>query len=142
MLFRSTGSNVRISDLEIVNKTGLKGIYVHTTGSYKNLVIENCDIHNVNWNWTETESEESWATHMNDMGVAGVSKVDPLLKYETGGIVFFTPMGDTPCQLENVWVKNNTISKVSRSGILLSSNWVRQFGIGWGVNKYCDREHG
>lgn len=137
-----TGSNVRVSDLEITNKTGLKGIYVYTTGSYKNLVIENCDIHNVNWNWTESESEESWATHMNDLGVKGVSKVDPTFQYETGGIVFFTPAGDTPCKLENVWVKNNTIQKVSKSGILLSSNWVKRFGLGWGVNKYCDDEHG
>lgn len=137
-----TGGDVRVSDLEITNTAGKKGIYVYTTGSYKNLVIEDCYIHNVNWNWSESESEESWSTHMNDLGVAGVSKVDPGFVYETGGIVFFTASGETPCKLRNVWVKNNRIEKVSRSGILFSSNWVKRFGLGWGVNKYCDDEHG
>ena len=137
-----TGSNVRVSDLEITNKAGKKGIYVYTTGSYRNLVVENCYIHNVNWNWTEKDSEESWASHMNDMGQSGVKKVDPGFVYETGGIVFFTPAGETPCKLENVWLKNNTIEKVSKTGILFSSNWIKRFGLGWGVNKYCDDEHG
>lgn len=137
-----TGGNVRVSGLEIVNRTGRKGVYVYTTGQYENLVIEDCYVHHVNWNWTETESEESYASHMQDLGVAGVSKVDPSFVYETGGIVFFTPAGDTPCRLENVWLKDNVIEKVSKTGVLFSSNWVKQFGIGWGVNNYCDSEHG
>lgn len=137
-----SGSNVRVSGLEITNQTGKKGVYVYTTGAYKNLVIEDCYIHHVNWNWTEEESEESWADRMGDLGVAGVQNVDRDFVYETGGIVFFTPAGETPCYLQNVWLKNNEIEKVSKTGILFSSNWVKRFGLGWGVNKYCDDEHG
>lgn len=137
-----TGGNLRLSGLEVVNETGMKGVYVYTTGHYKNLVIEDCYIHNVNWNWTESESEESYASHLDDLGVTGVQKVDSRFVYETGGIVFFTAAGETPCYLENVWVKDNEIEKVSKTGILLSGQWVKKHGISWGVNKYCDEETG
>ncbi len=135
-----SGGDLRIYNLEVTN-SGRVGIYVYTNGIYKNLVIEGCYIHNVNWNWTFDESEESYNTHLNDLGLNGVKTVDPTYIYETGGIIFNTGMS-TISYLENVWVKDNRIEKVSRSGIFMTSQWVRKIGVSWGCNPYCDDEHG
>ena len=137
-----SGGNVRIKDIEITNPEGLRGIYVFTKGHNKNVVISGCYIHNVNWNWTEAESEESFANRLDDLGYDGVSRVDPVFVYERGGIIFNTDSGTTPCWLENVWVENNRIEKVSRSGVFMTSNWIKKIGVAWGVNPYCDDEHG
>lgn len=137
-----TGGNVRITDLEIINPRGLRGIYVYTTGAYKNVVISGCYIHNVNWNWKKADSEESYFGRLNELGVNGVKEVDSDFIYERGGIIFDTATGSTPCWLENVWVENNRIEKVSRSGVFMTSQWVRRIGVAWGVNPYCDDEHG
>jgi len=136
-----TGGNLRVSNLEVTNKNGKKGIFVYTDGIFKNLVIESCYIHNVNWNWTLDESEESYNSHLNDLGLNGVKNVDNDFIYETGGIIFNTAK-EQISYLENVWVKDNIIKKVSRSGVFMTSQWVKKIGVAWGYNPYCDDEHG
>lgn len=137
-----SGGNVRLTNVEITNPTGLRGVYVFTTGHYENLVISGCYIHNVNWNWTKSDAEENYFDRLNELGKDGVEDVDSTFVYERGGIIFNTASGSTPCWLENVWVENNTIEKVSRSGVFMTSNWVKKIGVAWGVNPYCDDDHG
>ena len=137
-----SGGNVRVKNLEITNPKGLRGIYVFTKGHNENIVISGCYIHNVNWNWVKPDGEESYLAKLGELGKNGVKEVDEAFVYERGGIVFNTDSGTVPCWLENVWVENNRIEKVSRSGVFMTSNWVKKIGVAWGVNPYCDDEHG
>ena len=137
-----SGGNVRIKNLEITNPEGLRGIYVFTKGHNENVVISGCYIHNVNWNWVKSDDEESYLDRLDELGKDGVKEVDEVFVYERGGIIFNTDTGTTPCWLENVWVENNRIEKVSRSGVFMTSNWIKKIGVAWGVNPYCDDEHG
>ena len=80
-----SGGNIRLTNVEITNPKGLRGVYVFTTGHYENLVISGCYIHNVNWNWTKSEVEESYFDRLDELGKDGVAEVDSVFVYERGG---------------------------------------------------------
>lgn len=140
------GENVRISDLEISNKEGLRGICVQTNknGASRNFVVENCYIHDVQWNWTFDVTEEQAAL---DIGNYDVKKVcpDDKFQYSTSGIYFTAPAkeGDEPRWFENVWILGNDITRVGRAGIITYSEWVVGNGCQWvGLNKFRSLDDG
>ncbi len=122
---------------EVTNARGHVGIFVNVTeaGTLSRLIIENCYVHDVNWNWTETYSPEQ-----TDLAELDVEKVCPKERYyyETGGIVFLanSPVESGSCRYTDVWIAHNRIERVSRSGIFLTGLWNRRPGTPWGVNPY------
>lgn len=140
------GENVRIYHLEITNKTGLRGICVETAkdGASSNFVVEGCEIHDVQWNWTFAESVEEAASRIGNYDVRSVCP-DENFAYSTSGIYFTAPAkeGDKPRWFENVWISRNKISKVGRAGIITYSEWVVGNGCQWvGMNRFKSQDDG
>lgn len=129
--------------LEIINKKGVMGIFVHLTEpkTLAFLTIENCYIHDVNWNWTEKLSPEKC-----DFVALDVENVCPneCYDHEMGGIVFIadSPLEKGACNFEDVWILNNRIEYVSRSGIFLTGMWFLRPGTSWGINPYYSDTNG
>lgn len=141
------GENVRIAHLEITNKTGLRGICVETAkeGASKNFVVEDCYIHDVQWNWVFDTPVEEAALDIGNYDVKQVCS-DENFQYSTSGIYFTAPAkeGDEPRWFENLWVRNNKITRVGRAGIITEAyGWVTGNGCPWGgINKFKSLDDG
>lgn len=139
--------NLRISGLEVTNPTGKIGIYVYLVraGALSDLVISDCYVHEVNWNWTEdsTPEEIAAADAVGSLDVRSVCPNDNYV-YERGGIIFNTHQdtGVGPSWYENIWVENNHVQHVSRSGMFFTSMWIKSPATSWGVNKFISYENG
>ena len=132
-------------------------------GAMKNIVVSNCYIHDINVNYTENPYPEIQAayaealakkangefhympdpeTDFNHDGSSldDVRSVleDGAFSYSTGGIVMGTGTSavNGPTWLENVWIENNTIERVARCGMFLSTGWARRPGWDNGVGTY------
>lgn len=138
-----TASNTRVFNMEVSNKTGQVGIHVvaEAAGAMENIVISGCYIHDVNYNWTgEGDSEDA------ELDISGVRAIcpDERFVYEYGGIIFNTQSSTRvgPSWYQDVWIENNTIRRVARSGMFITTQWARRPGMDWGVNKYSSDEAG
>ena len=141
------GENVRISHLEITNKAGLRGICVETakSGASRNFVVEDCYIHDVQWNWVFDESVEEAAPNIGNYDVKQVCP-DEKFQYSTSGIYFTAPAHESgePRWFENIWIRNNEITRVGRAGIITEAYaWVTGNGCPWGgINKFRSQDDG
>lgn len=130
------------SEVEVTNPRGLIGIFVKVKeeGSLEFLRIENCVVREVNYNWTYDKSERE----------IDIKDIDPetvcpqkRFYYETGGIIFLaSDDAKKPCDYKDVTITNNTVERVSRSGIFLTGLWIRRPGTSWGVNPYFSDDNG
>lgn len=144
------GDNARIFDLEVTNPAGTQGIRVEAAknGRSENIVVENCYVHNICWNWTYDFDVEAFANAEGDTkDIVNVKNVCPDGKYSysTCGIYFIAPRGDGEHYrlFKNVWVMNNTVRETGRAGIIFDSSWQSGNGCGWGgANKYRSQEDG
>lgn len=144
------GDNARIFDLEIKNPKGSQGVRVEAAknGVSENVVVENCYVHEVGWNWEYDFSVEAFAKgEGNTKDIVDVKKVcpDKSYHYSTCGIYFVAPKGDGQNyrMFRNVWVMNNKITETGRAGIIFDSSWQSGNGCGWGgVNKYRSMDDG
>lgn len=145
---RLTAGNARICDLEITGKEALQGIYVTPAkcGAMKNIVIENCYVHDINFDWIyETKACDT------DPDTIDIEKVCP--EYEAdgktysryhfrnhGGIILLnaTTENEGASWLENVYILDNTVENVARTGITVYSRWSDKAGVGYGFNKFVD----
>jgi len=138
--------NIRISGLELYGTKctgGIKFLGVNK-GANKNIVVENCYIHDICFNWTSDEPIEEAAYHMDDFDVKSVCSNSDYA-YSTCAIHFTATEGDkvNPIWYENIWIMNNTIRTIGRAGIIMDSRWQSGDGCGWGgVNKYINQENG
>ena len=139
--------NLRVSGLEVTNPEGLVGIYVYAihAGALSDLVIRDCYVHDVNWNWTEERTPEQIAAAdaVGSLDVNGVCPNDRFV-YERGGIIFNThqDLDIGPSWYENIWVEDNHVQHVSRSGMFFTSMWISSPETSWGVNKFVSFENG
>lgn len=139
--------NLRVRNLEITNPKGFVGIYVYLihAGALKNLVISGCDIHDVNWNWTSEKTPEQIIEEgsLGNFDVQGVCPNDRYV-YERGGIIFNThaDVDIGASWYENIWVEDNHVARVARSGMFFTSMWIRSPSTGWGVNRYVSDDNG
>lgn len=132
--------NVRIMNLEISGPKAARGIYVNPdlAGAMENIVIADNYLHNINFNQDDvTLPEDGSAPSATD-----VQKIcpDAQYSYERGGIILTAATSKFvgASWLENVWVENNIIEEVARTGIWMFSYWVYRPGIDWGNNTYHD----
>ena len=159
------GGNVRVSGFELTNPNPSGdapiAIYVLTnkSGANKNIVISDNYIHDFNFDWDsylgwlEEEEQADYAAYRGKMPedmtdeesiCLRPEKVDEVFAYKTGGIIFgsgtSTFVGES--WIENAWVENNVIERVSKSGMFLDAGWARRPGHNWGNNHYYDDENG
>ena len=141
-----SGSNVRISGLELTCPTADRGFYVYTTeaGAMKNVVLKNNYLHDLNFRWNDL----SEGNRPEDVDYDTINAVDvcPNNKYayQYSAMYFMSSTGKFPgaSWFENVWVEDNTIERVSRAGIFVTTDWARRPGLGWGNNRYHSDEVG
>ena len=133
-------SNVRVSNLECSSPRGFRGIHVNTTkkGVMKNIVIKNCYIHDINFDQSMAKLPEG--NEMPDSTSVQMICPDSRFSYSCGGIIFEanTSLAKGPSWYENIWIDNNTVERVTRTGIWIFSNWAQRPGIDWGSNPYYD----
>ncbi len=136
------GSNVRVFNIEVTGVTATRGIHITpiTTGALKNVVIANCYVHDINFNWDHKKD-----SYYKDPDTIELEKVCP--EYEedgvtkgryhyrwNGGIIAHNEIG--PSWFENVWFINNIIKNVARTGLTLYNKWTDKPGVGYGYNKW------
>ena len=139
-------------------------------GAMKNIVVSNCYIHDINVNYTQNPYAEIRTAYADALAkkAAGVFDympapttdfnddksslddvrtivADEAFTYSTGGIRMATS-SDTakgPTWLENIWIEDNTIERVARCGMFLSTGWARRPGWDNGAGSYYyDEETG
>ena len=130
------------SEMEVTNPKGLIGIFVKVkeAGSLEYLVIKNCVVRDVNYNWIYDKPETE----------IDIKEIDPeavcpqkRFYYETGGIIFLaSDEAKEPCDYRDVKIVGNVVTRVSRSGIFLTGMWIRRPGTCWGVNRYYSDDNG
>ncbi len=143
-------SNVRVSGLEITAQTAKRGVNITTVkeGAMKNIVVADCYIHDINYVWdTEALGLDENATPetlTKTLTGAQVQQICPDSRYDygCGGIFCSSPTDEFQgaSWIENVWIENNTIERVARSGMFLDSTWSRRPGHDFGKGKYYKDE--
>lgn len=137
------GDNVRISHFECTSEggTGYRGIYATTSkkGAAENIVISDNWCHD--FNFLMPEGLEL-PTDLTDLTPQQVMEISPSDRYarDCGGIVFEanTPKAKGPSWYKNVWLDNNKIDRVSRTGIWFNTMWAYRPPMSWGINPYYD----
>lgn len=126
----------------MTNPKGLIGIFVKVkeAGSLEYLVIRNCVVRDVNFNWIYDKSEKE--IDIRDIDPESVCP-QKRFYYETGGIIFLaSDEAGKPCNYRDVKITDNFVTRVSRSGIFLTGLWIRRPGTCWGVNPYFSDDKG
>ena len=147
-----TAGNVRISSLECTSVNGERGIYVHTVkaGALENVVLYDNWLHDINFDFEAglPASMQGKGLKPEDVDLSSVNVADvcPTNKYTYSCSAIYFEAGTAkavgPSWFENVWVDSNSIERVSRDALFVTSNWVRRPGIDWGVNDYKSDEDG
>ncbi|MDY5440615.1 MAG: right-handed parallel beta-helix repeat-containing protein [Candidatus Enteromonas sp.] len=137
-------SNIRLGGLEITAPLGFRGIHVTTAtrGAMENVVIHDNYLHDLNFNL----GSYVLPTDLEELDGQTVQSIcpDSRFSYNCGGIIFEanTPIAKGPSWYENVWIENNIVERVTRTGIWVFSNWAQRPGIDWGNNPYYSDEIG
>jgi hypothetical protein len=133
--------NIRFRNIMVTNKTGENGILAvpKIAGAMKNIEIRGCRVEEVNW----AGSDQVIDVNPAQLDVRTICS-DARYKYGAGGIHFVanTSTSVGASWFENIFITNNEIFKVSRTGIWMDSQWTKRPGIDWGYNDYVDDEHG
>lgn len=157
------GENVRVSGLELTSPNGKRGINILTAkpGANKNIVISGNYIHDINYDWAAyqewlgLEAQNRYADERGKMPHEMSDETaicrrpesacpDSNYGYGNGGIFTNNGIGNMSGASwhENVWIENNVIERVARSGMFLDAGWGRRPGHDWGANKYHSDEIG
>lgn len=150
--------NIQISNIECDAPLATYGINVSPVdaGAMKNIVIKDCYVHDVGFLTKKEDINKNQALlglaarATEDIQIVeGVEPSDeekllihPTKQYDARGAGIYMATATSsdvgPSWFENVWLENNKIERVSRSGIWISSSWVYRPGIQWGNNRYYD----
>lgn len=145
---RITTGNVRIYHLEITGVRAYRGIFCAPVqcGCVKNIVIEGCYVHDINFDWIyPTDPRETSPDDIDIEAVCPEYKADGktydryFYRYY-GGIILlnFTDEDAGASWFENVWVVDNRVECVARTAITMYSRWSNKGGVGYGFNKPVD----
>jgi hypothetical protein len=127
--------NMRFRNIRITNKTGSRGVCIQASfkgnGAFCNVEITGCRIEEVNW----AGNVNVEGTNPRDIDVEAIAPGAQFSTKEFGGIVFMPTVTTEPYWCENIFITNNEIRKVCRSGILITGKWGSR-EPGQGLNKY------
>ncbi len=147
-VIRVTTGNVRIYHLEVTGKNAYRGIFCApvTWGVVKNIVIEDCYVHDINFNWIYPTPPRE--TSPDDIDIEAVcpefkkdgKTYDRYFYRYYGGIILlnYTDENTGASWFENVWVLKNRVECVARTAITIYSRWSNKGGVGYGFNKFVD----
>lgn len=155
-------SGVWVSNLEITGKTAYRGVYCspEKCGVLRNVTVENCFVHDVNFLWegelppSETDPDGVDVDAVcpdKDSPSEAIARWKGVYSYEEdgvtqyrynrrshGGIVFIN--GTFPKEgaswFENIFILNNRVENVARTGIYVANVWADKPGVGYGRNKF------
>ncbi len=132
--------NVRVSNLDVTNKSGKLGCWIQTTkaGAMKNIQIENCRFYEINWKG----NQDFIGKRPEDINVYQICPDETYAKYY-GGITAdaLTTKEVGPSWFENLYLINNEFFQVCRTGILISTQWGQRVDD-WGYNDFVSDEEG
>jgi hypothetical protein len=133
--------NIRFRNIHITNSSGNRGISVApiVAGALKNVQITDCRIENVNWAGLDNVVNVNPA----NLNVKAICP-DARYSYQNGGIIFQANTSATvgASWFEDIFITNNEIFKVARTGIWLDTQWGKRPGLGWGYNNYISDDNG
>ena len=140
--------NVRLYNLEVTGQDAYRGIWCvpEKCGALKNVVVEGCYVHDVNFRWTDAREAKDVIPDELDLEAIcpeyqedGVTKGRYFYRYN-GGIIFLneTSFEQGASWFEDVWIVNNRVERVARTGITIYSKWSNKGGVGYGYNKTVD----
>ena len=141
-VIRVNVSNIRLYHLEVTGPTAYRGIHVLPVqkGVMKNIVVEECFVHDINWNWVYPTQPKDTCPDDIDVEVVcphfhkdGKTLGRYWYRY-FGGIIFHNEVG--PSWFENIWVLKNTVKNVARTGMTIYNKWVDKPGVGYGYNTW------
>ena len=145
-VIRINNSNVIVDSIEVTGTKAYRGIHITTPhkGEMKNIVVKNCYVHDINWIW-ENELDSSLVNPDTldlekvtpEYEEDGVTKGRYFYRYY-GGIIAHNEIG--PSEFKNIWIVNNIVKNVSRTGITVYNKWVDKPGVGYGYNKWVSYE--
>ena len=145
---RISSGNVRVYNLEVTGKSAYRGIFCAPVkcGPVKNVVIEGCYIHDINFNWIYPTDPR--VTSPDDIDIEAVcpefkkdgKTYDRYFYRYYGGIILlnYTDENTGASWFENVWVLKNRVECVARTAITMYSRWSNKAGVGYGFNKPVD----
>lgn len=141
-----TGSNVRLSNIEVTGPTAYRGIYITplTSGVLENVVIFNCYVHDINWQWNYSlDPKDLTPDEININDVCPLYEEDEktLGRYHYryyGGIIAHNEYG--PSYFKNIWFINNIIKNVARTGLTIYNKWTNKPGVGYGYNDWVNED--
>ena len=139
------GSNIRISGLEVTGSTAYRGIWLNPTkaGVMKNVVISGNYCHDINFNTNELDDSQYAPENPPDATIAQQICSNSSYDHLYGGIVADAAINPNGANwFENLWIENNVVKRVARTGIWVFSKWTNRPGCDWGYNYYVDDEHG
>lgn len=138
------GGNIRIRNLELTGENAKQGIYVITSkaGASKNIVVENCYIHDINFHWSRTDKPGDVEPEVLGTEIFDITPTADYDSRANGGIIFNSETTELvgASWFENIYVLSNRIECVSRTGIYITNRWAYKPGMSWGNNKYYDDE--
>ncbi|MDR1370437.1 MAG: right-handed parallel beta-helix repeat-containing protein [Dysgonamonadaceae bacterium] len=127
--------NVRVRNIRITNKSGTRGIRIQamTPGAKGNIEISGCRIEDVNW----AGNTGFIGVNPANLDVRAICS-DSRFNKEYGGIIVeaFTTKEMGPSWYENLYITNNEIHQVARTGILITTKWGQRDKPGSGYNEY------
>lgn len=137
--------NVYLSGLEITGKNAYRGIYgcPNKSGACKNIVVRDCYVHDVNFFWNGELPPSK--TNPDDIDVEKVcpqylsdGKTYGRYYYRYNGGIIFVNETETPSWFEDVWITDNVVENVARTGLTVYSKWSNKAGVFYGYNKVID----
>ena len=137
-------SNIRLGGFELTAPDGFRGIHVTTPkkDAMTNVVIHDNYIHDINFKL----GSYVLPTDQSELDSTSIQNIcpDSRFSYNCGGIIFEadTPLAKGASWYENIWIDDNIIERVARTGIWVFSNWAQRPGIDWGSNPYYSDDIG
>ncbi|MBE7087676.1 MAG: hypothetical protein E7369_05210 [Clostridiales bacterium] len=137
-------SNTVVENVEITGATAYRGICCSPKkiGAMTNIVVKGCYVHDVNFFW-----DSPIPARDTDPDTLELDKVCPDLvpqregcsrynRRSHGGIIFINENKAGGCWFENIFILENHVENVARTGIYLANVWGNKPGVGYGNNKF------
>ncbi len=134
--------NMRFRNIRVTNKTGTRGIRIQTqikgAGAFLNVEITGCLIEEVNWAGDIPFENVDPET----IDVEAIAPGNRFSNKEFGGIIIenATTKEQGASWYENLFITNNVIRQVCRTGILVQGKWGQRDKPGNGLNEYISDE--
>ncbi len=132
------GSNVSVSGIEATGDNAKRGIFLNpgSAGAMKNVRVAGNYCHHLNIDSTVLPTDGTMPDEATALKICSNDRY----QYERGGIIAHAGTSDEvgPSWFEDIWIEDNRVEYVAKTGIWIFSRWVQRPGVDWGANKYVN----